>query len=62
MPFTQIGMKRHDISDDRTHQRQGMVRFFDAENGTEIKAVAVDEITGATIGTRPIRMVLPDES
>ena len=39
-----------------------LVRFFDAENGTEIKVVAVDEVTGARIGTRPIRMVLPDES
>ena len=36
-------------------------RFFDAETGTEIKAVAVDEVTGAKIGTRPIRMVMPDE-
>lgn len=39
-----------------------LVRFFDAETGTEIKAVAVDEVTGAKIGTRPIRMVTPDES
>jgi DNA-binding HxlR family transcriptional regulator len=39
-----------------------LARFFDAETGTEIKAVAVDEVTGAKIGTRPIRTVLPDES
>jgi DNA-binding HxlR family transcriptional regulator len=39
-----------------------LVRFFDAETGTEIKAVVVDEVTGAKIGTRPIRMVTPDES
>ena len=39
-----------------------LVQFFDAETGTEIKAVAVDEVTGAKIGTRPIRMVAPDES
>lgn len=39
-----------------------LVRFLDAETGTEIKAVAVDEVTGAKIGTRPIRMVIPDES
>ena len=39
-----------------------LVRFFDAETGTEIKAVAVDEVTGAKIGTRPIRIVTPDES
>lgn len=39
-----------------------LVRFLDAETGTEIKAVAVDEVTGAKIGTRPMRMVTPDES
>ena len=39
-----------------------LVRFFDAETGTEIKAVAVDEVTGAKIGTRPMRMVTSDES
>jgi DNA-binding HxlR family transcriptional regulator len=39
-----------------------LVRFFDAETGTEIKAVAIDEVTGAKIGTRPIRTVLPDDS
>ena len=39
-----------------------LVRFLDAETGTEIKAVAVDEVTGAKIGTRPIRIVAPDES
>ena len=39
-----------------------LVRFVDAETGTEIKAVAVDEVTGAKIGTRPMRMVTPDES
>lgn len=37
-----------------------MVRFLDAETGTEIKAVAVDEATGARIGTRPIRIVPPE--
>ena len=36
-----------------------LVQFFDAETGTEIKAVAVDEVTGAKIGTRPIRTVMP---
>ena len=39
-----------------------LTRFFDAETGTEIKAIAVDEVTGAKIGTRPMRMVTPDES
>ncbi len=37
-----------------------LVRFIDAESGTEIKAVAVDEVTGAKIGTRAIRVVMPD--
>jgi DNA-binding HxlR family transcriptional regulator len=36
-----------------------LVRFLDAEAGTEIKPVAVDEVTGARIGTRPIRVVEP---
>lgn len=39
-----------------------LVRFLDAETGTEIKAVAVDEVTGAKIGTRPICIATPDES
>ncbi|BBF83945.1 transcriptional regulator, HxlR family [Aquitalea magnusonii] len=37
-----------------------LVQFFDAETGTEIKAVAIDEVTGAKIGTRPIRKVAPE--
>jgi hypothetical protein len=36
------------------------MRFYDAETGTEIRAIAVDEVTGARIGTRPIRAVTPD--
>jgi DNA-binding HxlR family transcriptional regulator len=47
----------------RQHRGGGrLVRFLDAETGTEIKAVAVDEVTGAKIGTRPIRMVAPEET
>ena len=47
----------------RKHRGGGkLVRFLDAETGTEIKAVAVDEVTGAKIGTRPIRIVTPEES
>ncbi len=46
----------------RQHRGGGkLVRFLDAETGTEIKAVAIDEVTGAKIGTRPIRIVPPDE-
>jgi len=45
----------------RQHRGEGkLTRFLDAETGTEIKAVAVDEVTGAKIGTRPIRMVTVD--
>lgn len=46
----------------RQHRGGGkLIRFLDAETGTEIKAVAVDEVTGAKIGTRPIRTVMPDD-
>lgn len=45
----------------RQHRGDGkLVRFLDAETGTEIKAVAIDELTGAKIGSRPIRMVTPE--
>lgn len=37
-----------------------LVRFLDAETGKRIKVVAVDEVSGAQIGTRPIRVVTPD--
>lgn len=47
----------------RTHRGDGdLVRFFDAETGTELKPVVVDETTGAKIGTRPIRVVTPGEA
>lgn len=36
-----------------------LVRFLDVEAGTEIQAVVVDEVTGAKIGTRPMRIVRP---
>ena len=32
-----------------------MVKFLDTENGTEIKPIVIDQVTGAEIGTRPIR-------
>ena len=45
----------------RQHRRGGkLTRFLDAKTGTEIKAVAIDEVTGARIGTRAISMVEPD--
>ena len=47
----------------RKHRGGGeMIRFLDAEMGTEIQAVAIDEVTGAKIGTRPIRIVAPGET
>ena len=45
----------------RQHRGGGkMVRFLDAEAGSEIKPIAVDEVTGAKIGTRPIRVITPE--
>jgi DNA-binding HxlR family transcriptional regulator len=47
----------------RQHRGGGkLVRFLDAETGIEIKAVAVDEVTGAKIGTRPIQIVTPSDA
>jgi DNA-binding HxlR family transcriptional regulator len=44
----------------RKHRGGGkLVRFVDAQTGRDIRAVAVDEVTGARIGTRPIRVVEP---
>jgi DNA-binding HxlR family transcriptional regulator len=43
------------------HRGGGKVsRFFDAELGTEIKTIAIDEATGSRIGSREIRIVLPE--
>ena len=45
----------------RKHRGGGkLTKFFDAEAGTEIEPVAIDEATGAKIGTRPIRMSSSD--
>ena len=38
-----------------------LVRFLDAETGTEIRPVVLDEVTGAKIGTRPIQIVEPSD-
>lgn len=41
----------------RKHRAGGkLVQFFDEETGTEIKPVAIDEATGARIGSRRIRI------
>ena len=43
------------------HRGEGkLTRFLDAENGTDIKPVAIDAATGAAIGTRAIRIVVPE--
>ncbi|PYE89765.1 winged helix-turn-helix transcriptional regulator [Phyllobacterium leguminum] len=44
----------------RKHRGGGkLTRFLDAEMGTDIEPVAVDNITGAKIGTRAIRIIKP---
>ena len=46
----------------RQYRGEGeLVQFFDAETGTEIEPVTIDEVTGAKIGTRPMKVVTPDE-
>ncbi|MDH6171004.1 helix-turn-helix transcriptional regulator [Variovorax paradoxus] len=45
----------------RKHRGEGrLTRFLDAENGTEIKPTAIDAVTGAEIGTRAIRVLIPE--
>src|SRR5829696_2320642 len=45
----------------RKHRGGGkLMRFLDAETGTEIKPVAIDAVTGAEIRTRAIRMLAPE--
>lgn len=39
-----------------------MVTFLDAENGTKIKPIIIDQVTGEKIGTRAIRQRKPDDS
>ncbi|QWF16922.1 winged helix-turn-helix transcriptional regulator [Lysobacter capsici] len=45
----------------RKHRGGGkLVQFLDAETGAEIRPVAIDVVTGAEIGTRPIQLVIPE--
>jgi DNA-binding HxlR family transcriptional regulator len=37
-----------------------LTRVVDVETGKDVQPVVVDSITGAEIGTRPIRVVLPE--
>ena len=44
----------------RRHRCEGQLsRIFDAGTGTEVRPVVIDEVTGARIGTRPLRLDLP---
>jgi DNA-binding HxlR family transcriptional regulator len=36
-----------------------LARYLDAETGLDIEPVAIDAVTGAEIGTRPFRVLLP---
>lgn len=46
----------------RKYRGEGkLIRFLDAETGTEIKPVLLDEVTGAKIGTRQIQVVEPND-
>ena len=38
------------------HREGNLARFFDVESGAEIKPIAIDEVTGAKLGTRAIRL------
>jgi DNA-binding HxlR family transcriptional regulator len=45
----------------RKHRGEGtLVRFLDAETGTDLEPVAIDAVTGAALGTREIRIVRPE--
>jgi DNA-binding HxlR family transcriptional regulator len=45
----------------RKYRGEGKVtKFVDAETGVEIQPIAVDAVTGAKIGTRPIRAITPE--
>ena len=45
----------------RRHRGGGkLTRFVDVETGKDIQPMAVDSVTGAEIGTRPIQVVAPE--
>lgn len=45
----------------RKYRGEGrLTRYLDAETGEEIEPVAVDAVTGAKIGARPIRVATPE--
>lgn len=43
------------------HRGEGrLTRFLDAENGTDLEPRAIDAVTGAELGTRAIRVLIPE--
>ena len=45
----------------RRHRCEGQLsRIFDAGTGTEVRPVVIDEVTGARIGTRTLRLEVPE--
>ncbi len=45
----------------RKHRGEGpLVRYLDQATGRDIEPMAIDRVTGAEIGTRPIRVVVPE--
>ena len=44
----------------RRHNGQGALSYsVDAETGTMVEPVVVDRVTGAPVGSRPLRLVRP---
>lgn len=41
---------------------QNLARYIDEQTGQEIRPVGVDEVTGAKLGTRPMRMAGPEQA
>lgn len=46
--------RRHNGGGDMSH-------LIDAETGTVVEPVVIDRLTGAPMGTRPLRLVMPQE-
>ena len=44
----------------RKHRGTGMTRTVDAETGQEVEPIAIDAVTGAKIGSRPVRVEVPE--
>ncbi|QVE19659.1 MULTISPECIES: winged helix-turn-helix transcriptional regulator [Pseudomonas] len=45
----------------KKHRGEGnLTRFLDAETGIDIKPIAIDTVNGSEIGTRAIRIEIPE--